>query len=220
MTEPSYEIKSRYERRCEEKRSSYEKVYERIFASRQCRALLASIADKLDAVHISDVYFTLNRPDEIGQPATATPQFKVVLPTGTVHTSNGSIWIDPGPGGKAARELVEMLFKQPNGVPTYFCNKDVVLGDKARKGTDSFPEWLHAKTRSMFEEQMEAVRVRIAEEYQDWSGSEYVERKRREFMVASAIEDIKRALGAYDHLGKAVLKEAIDEYLVHSIVES
>lgn len=197
--------------------SSYEKVYERMFAHRQCKALIAAIPAKLEQVHIVDVDFYLIRPDEVGKPARAEPRFLVPTPSGTVRTDNGGVWIDLGLGGQVAKDLAASLFGQKDGVPTYFCRKEVVLGVESRKKTDSFPEWLNNKVRNMFEDAVKDVQARIQEEYRDWIGSEYVERKRREFMVKSAIEDIKRALGAYDHLGKDVLKEAIDEYLVHDI---
>ena len=201
--------------------SSYDKVYERMADTKTVKALLAEIPLKLNDVHVLGVDFTLRRPDAIGRPATATPSFNVKVPGGVVHTENGQVYLDLGNTitEKSTNAIVEELFGKPGGVPTYFCRKSVVLGEDYRKGTHSFAAWLRSSMRDKFDEDFARAQERVKEEVCDWKSSELVARLQREFLVKNAIEDIKMALGAYDHLGKEVLKDAIDLYLCHAITE-
>lgn len=201
--------------------SSYEKVYQRIHETKQCKALLASIPPQIEDIHVIDVEFRLSRPDELGQPATAYSMFKVRVPGGEIRTTDGSVSFDMSSllGESRLRPLIEEVFGMPGGVPTYFCRKSVVNGRDYRKGTRSFSDWLIRQVGSRYEEALAKARKRVEQEVAEWKVSDHVLTKQRDFLVQCAIGDIKKALSAYDHLGKEVLKDAIDEYICHSITE-
>lgn len=199
--------------------SSYEKIYKALYNTKQVQALLESVHEKIVNAHVFDVEFTLHRPEKTGDQARAAARFKVRLPTGTGSTENGQVWISLGIDKRAVVPIVDELFGVKGGVPTYFCRKDVVTGEKYHKSAGSFPDWLDTELRSQFKAEIEAAQARILEEVRDWQGSELVARKQREFLVSSAMEDIKKVLAGYDHLGKDVLKSALDEFLVHSVFE-
>jgi hypothetical protein len=206
--------------------SSYDKVYQRIFATKQCKDLLADIPRRIEEIHVVDVSFALQRPEEIGKPAVATPQFKVKGPDGEFNTTNGQIYLELGGtlghilSESKLRPLISEVFGVPGGVPTYFCRKGVVDGSDYRKGTASFSHWLVHRLGSTHDAAIATAKTRVLEQVRDWQASEHVAKKQREFLVKCAVDDISKALGAYDHLGKEVLKQAVDLYLVHSITES
>jgi len=203
-------------------KSSYDKVYERIFATKQCKALLATLPEKLNGIHVIDVDFTLQRPEEIGRPAVATPQYKVKSVDGVFNTTNGQIYleIENFLSESKLRPLIHEVFGVKGGVPTYFCRKGVVDGSDRRKGTRSFSDWLVRQLGNTHDAAIASAKQRVMEQVRDWQASELVATRQREFLVKCAVDDIKKALGAYDHLGKEVLAAAIDEYLVHSITEA
>ena len=202
--------------------SSYEKVYKRIAATRQCKALLAGLSDQIEAIHVQDVEFTLHRPDELGKPADAIPVFKVSTPGGPSSTTNGQVYLELGNvlGERKLKPLIDEVFGVVGGVPTYFCRKSVVDGSEYRKGTISFSSWLVRRIGSQHSDVIEQARARVLEEVRDWQSSELVARKQREFLVKCAVEDIKKALSSFSFLGKDVLKAAIDEFVVHEICDS
>lgn len=200
--------------------SSYDKIYEAMWLTKQVQSLVVdSFKEKLGKSHVVDVSFFLKKPEVIGKPAQATPRFKVMLPNGTVSTEDGRVWIGIDIDKSVARHIVEQLFGVKGGVPTYFCKKDVVLGDKTHKRAISFREWLDSKIRMSFRAEILETEARIQAEVQDWLASELVARRQREFLVKSAMADIKMTLAAYDHLGKDVIKNALEEFLVHSVFE-
>lgn len=202
--------------------SSYEKIYEALAATKQCKALVASISEKFAQVRVTGVEFSLKRPNEFGLPAEAIPQYKVVGPNGAVfNTQDGHIWISVSTlvNDETIAPLVNEVFGVKGGVPTYFCNKEVVLGRKNRRDTDSFGDWLCRRVRSQFEQDVANAQKRVQEQVRQMAADPETARLGREFLVQCAIKDIKQALSAYDHLGKEVLSEAIDEFLVHSITD-
>jgi hypothetical protein len=203
--------------------SSYEKIYEALAATKQCKALVAAIPEKFAQVRVTGVEFTLKRPNEFGQPAEAIPHYKVVGPNGYVlNTQDGHVWLSVSilVNDEVLAPLVNEVFGVKGGVPTYFCNKEVVLGKKNRRDTDSFGDWLCRRVRSQFEQDILSAQKRVQEQVRQMAASEETAQLGREFLVRCAVDDIKKALGAYDHLGKEVLSEAIDEFLVHSITDS
>lgn len=201
--------------------SSYEKVYQRIFDTKQCKALIENIPRQIEEVHVVDVDFTLSRPDELGQPAVAVPSFKVKIPGGAVSTTNGQIYLELGNilGESQIRPLIDEVFGVKGGVPTYFCRKDVVNGRTYRSGTVSFSSWLIRRVGSQHATAIEQARTRVLEQVRDWQASEMVIRKQREFLVKSATDDIKKSLASYQHLGQDVLKAALEEFLIHDVFE-
>ncbi len=203
--------------------SSYEKIYEALAVTKQCKELVASIPEKFAQVRVTGVEFGLKRPNEFGLPAEAIPHYKIVGPNGAVfNTQDGHIWISVSTlvNDETIAPLVNEVFGVKGGVPTYFCNKEVVLGRKNRRDTDSFGDWLCRRVRSQFEQDVANAQKRVQEQVRQMAADPETARLGREFLVQCAIKDIKQALSAYDHLGKEVLSEAIDEFLVHSITDS
>jgi hypothetical protein len=191
--------------------SSYDKVYQRIFATKQCKDLLAGIPRRIEEIHVVDVSFALQRPEEIGKPAVATPQFKVKGPDGEFNTTNGQIYLELGGilSESKLRPLISEVFGVPGGVPTYFCRKGVVDGSDYRKGTASFSSWLVHRLGSTHDAAIATAKTRVLEQVRDWQASEHVAKKQREFLVANAVADIKKSLASYQHLGQDVLKSAL-----------
>jgi hypothetical protein len=198
--------------------SSYAKVYEKIYATYDCVQWRAEIKRRLQAASIVDVAFTMNRPEEFGRPATATPRFIYTTTGNNSHTENGSVYFDIS-DHKFADALAKRVFGTKD-IPTFNCNKDVIFGDKRKKDVDSFSQWFYDKTSDEFRDDIHEARERIRSQYQEWVVSDEVAERKKQFILDQAVYDIKMALSAYEHLGKEVLKEALDSYIVHSITES
>jgi hypothetical protein len=203
--------------------SSYIKVYERLASCADGRALAAKIAERIASLRVADVEFVLARPDKLGEPARAVPRFVVASSLGPhCKVENSSFWleVDAFAARAEVKAVIDANFGVKGRVPTYFCRKDVVLGDDSRRGTLSFYSWWTRKLGENHDASIEAAKARVGAQIREMAASEEVQAKGRAFLVEQAVRDIKLALSAYDHLGKEVLKEAIDEYLIHSITES
>lgn len=201
--------------------SSYDKICSRMAEHKKVQEFLATIPEKLAAARVVRVDFVLERPEEVGKPARAVPKCIVEVNGSTNSTPDGRVWIALSTfiTDGAVRPLIDELFGQPGGVPTYFCKKEILTGEKYDRRRNSFAEWLRANMVDQYRDLIAHTVERLAEEAKTALASEENVAKSREFLVRAACEDIKKALASYSHLGSEVLKAAVDEYLVHSIFE-
>lgn len=199
-------------------KTSYEKVYEALAFTKECQWVLDDIRQEIFDTHITDVVFNMVRPDILGEQAKLETYYNVKMPRGcTRSTRDGKIWMSLSINKSHVSHIVERHFGVD--VPTYNCSKQVVIGEKYRRGTQCFSEWLETKVRLDFEDIIQEAHMRIEDQYNDWSRSELVAKRQREFFAECAARDIKKALAMYEHLGTEVLRDAVNEFLVHSVFE-
>jgi len=200
--------------------SSYDKVSRLISETAEGRAVMAKARERMATLRVTDVMFQLARPEKLGDPARATPRFVVGNCDGELtKTENGSIWLNGSSFvmQRECKQAVEATFGIK--VKTYFIRKDVLLGDTRRRGTNDFHNWMSSRFSELHGQEMEAVKTRILEQVRDMRASGDLVAREHEFLARCAVDDIKKALASYKHLGEAVLKQAVQEFLVDDVFE-
>ena len=201
--------------------SSYIKIYAALEKTSECRALEQTLLRRIDSLAVTRVEWLLVRPSAIGVAADALPRFVVETCDGEFSKTTGpDLWIgaDRFVAYSEVREVVKATFGVKGKVPTYFCKESTVVDGSGNN--ESFHAWIKRAWSRKHMATTEAAGSCLAVQINRILASEQLQVDKRAFLVQSAIADIKAALGAYDHLGKEVLKEAIDEYIIHSIVDS
>lgn len=96
--------------------------------------------------------------------------------------------------------------KKPD-VPSYFCKVDRVA-HMMKQDSDQFSI------------QVSECRARLAEQRKELESSAEFMESMKEARVQHVVEDIKRTLMKHKDLDKDILKRALDEYVIHSIMEN
>jgi hypothetical protein len=199
-------------------KTSYEKIYEALLSTQDCQDFVDNIRREIIDTHIFDIEISMIRPETLGDRARLETYYNVKMPLGRQGaTRDGKIWMSISINKSHVRYIIERHFGVD--VSTYNCRKDVVIGERYRKGTECFYEWLQQRIQQDFADIIDEAKSRIENQYYDWRDSELVARRQREFFSECAAKDIKKALAMYEHLGTEVLKDAVNEFLVHSVFE-
>jgi hypothetical protein len=204
--------------------SSYEKVYRLLAVSLEGRRLEGAVRHGIESTRVSGVSFYLNKSGSLGQPATARPVYTISTdsnPHMMKVESADRVWFDASAymSDEAAISVINANFGVKGRVPTYFCKKEVVTGEKYRHGTVSFPKWLSAAFNEKFRSQLTEARNRVEDQISRMKGSKEYADSEREFLTKCAIRDIKAAMAAYRHLGDEALKQAVQEFLCDDVFE-
>lgn len=202
--------------------SSYDKVYKLLEATKECRELEAAVGRRIASMKVTSVTFSLMAPDSVGQPATASPRFVVAVEDKELmKVSAWDFWLSVSTfvQQNETRAVVEANFGVKGRVATYFCRKTVLTGEDNRRGTSSFHNHLCYSLGEKFDQEMKDAKERIKAQVLEMKESEAYALAEREFLATCAVKDIKAALAAYKHLGDAMLKQAVQEFLCDDVFE-
>jgi hypothetical protein len=102
---------------------------------------------------------------------------------------------------------------------TYFCKRETVL--RGSKKQESFFDWARRSLLREFEADIEQASIRVASREADLLQSEQFQREMTRFFEVHVINQIRNVvLKHHKRVGPEVLKEALDQVITHSIMES
>jgi hypothetical protein len=182
--------------------------------------MFARARERLVTLNVSGVRFKLQTARSVGDKAVALPMAVVSHCDGEYgSTHNGQIWMAGSSflSSQECHDLVRAAFGVT--VKTYFIDKGVLVGNKHRKNTASFYEYAAGMFEKEYAAEMQAAQGRLLKQTQELLESSETVRLGEEFLAQHAVADIKLALAAYAHLGKDILKQAIQEYIVDDVFE-
>lgn len=203
----------------------YEEAYKKLADHPRVKEACAKVREKVREVHVIGYSFEL--VTEPGRNAKTNTTFRIQCPNGEQRVAIGTgLWIPVAV--PEAKQLAEELFGAPGGTPTFFCQKKIAMdgGDvkkrhsSGKRWQEPFHDWLESRMRDDLSVERHEAELRVRRQMQEMMDDPKFDVERRGFLVRSAVESIGNALAAFSFLGKDVLKQALDEYIVHEITES
>ena len=209
-----------------EKISSYDKIARHLMALPDWKVMQTEFLRFLDSLHVTGCEFNVFRnyskgggPEEVDtkfvvEGTIGQYQSKMVLDTLSHFTGPSTF-----PTGQLipeawCNEVVDRHFgKNKKQVPTYFCKKD--------KLEEKWPPAARLALVKEHEEKVGETLNRLVEEWKALNGSPAMIEGRTRHFELHVIEQIKKVMLQYGTAVRpAVLKEALDEYVAHAIMEA
>ncbi len=202
--------------------SSYDRVYELIMATKEGQTFEALITRRINTLHVDSVEFEVEIHKEPGASAVLNPVFNIKHESDQTSRQYDCCWDILRPlrsttGDIIGADEVKAVLNATFGVnvPTFGCKKEVATGDKYRKHTNTFRDFLNNRYR----DRLSHAKERLTNEIDALIKSEKFAQMKQEAMVKCALRDISAALAAYRHLGKDVLRQAIQEFIIEDVFE-
>lgn len=213
--------------------SSYDKIARHLMGTPEAQEYLNEIRQSIERAEIVKYEFGLVRRE--GQPVQARCSFVVRAGTGSGsiskdqhgNWSNLSSWSFLH--DDALKDIVDRNWKTKR-CPTYNCKKDDAMhGKDTRDGERSvgFYGAMRGAVDAVCREELDSGETRLQRmnrrlhvQAEDVMASEEWKRDEFEYLRGHAVRDIVAVMKNYDFLGKEVLREALDQFVMHQIMET
>lgn len=212
--------------------SSYDKIFNHLVQTPDFEALRATWRERL--AEAGPVQYELSYVESEGRKE-VRHQFTTVLPSEMNIWGAGQVSKEDLVRGALPDHEIEKVARDNFGTPrckTYFCKLEDVLKGRS-EGSKKVPEERRRKrvypfvtrVRDMFEreshKEIEEARARIASSFHEAVDSEQLKADKQAFFERHVIEQIKAVVLKFnDRVGRHVIKAALDEVIVHELMES
>ena len=224
--------------------SSYDKICAHLRKTGDFSDYLVRVSKALDNVKVSGWEFHAGGEDYSSDPAkkknVAPPTWNLVLDWGKMDGAPErleKVFSDSGQLSKwdlslmticdenSANKIVLANF-DTKACPTYFCKKEKLLGrnkdgDRDNKLDNKWVAFVRSEVREVLGDKIARTQDRLRQEMQDAIDSDQFKKEMTEFHERGIIEEIKLVLHKFHSVAKPhILKAAMDEYVMHEIMES
>jgi hypothetical protein len=212
--------------------SSYDKISKHLLHCQDSRDTFRRLEEGLRSPKFVSYEFRLVK--EHGKPVRAVPIFKVDVGIGTISRRIDSETIEVGRLDTwelgnifPTTKIVDDNFGTKH-CPTYNCSKDRVAhgGDNGIGFEEAVRDEIGRQFGNRRDENGTVVpgllveaSVSVRQLLVDASSTPEFREAKFEFLRKHAIEDIIEVMSLYDCLGKEVLREALDQFVMHQIME-
>jgi hypothetical protein len=212
--------------------SSYDKIFNHLIQTQDFAALKAAWHERL--AKVGPVRYELSYVEDEQGKQEVRPQFYATFPDDLTVWSSGNVSKDVLVDGLLSKDEIERVAKDNFGTErckTYFCKLEDVLGGRS-EGSKKVPEERRrkkvysfvARVREMLEAEskaeIDAARARLASSFHEAVDSEALARDKKAFFERHVIEQIKAVVLKFnDKVGRHVIKAALNEVIVHSLME-
>jgi hypothetical protein len=203
------------------KGSSYEKIYQLLLDTPEGRAIQTRVKTALESSRVKSWFFQLRERD-------STQPVAVACFKSTVHAERhfelGAVWVDIG-AILTHDELVGIVHRHfDRDIPTYFCRRKVVEAgcrdERGRKTVKSFSAWAQeyigletADLAKMACQSLESQCSAIAK------NPGFIQ-EHKDALTGFAKDEIGKVIKRYAFLGEPVLRDALQDFAVSSVLDS
>jgi hypothetical protein len=204
--------------------SSYSKVYKLLLATPDGQALENELVRACDTAKITGVTFDLCAGEKHPE---AAPMFKGKFGPHEFSArsiTNISLRASAVVSSANCNVICDKRFgkEKQGGVSTFNCSRAVLNHGtwRSRGGhIDAFHEWAANKLGEKYAEKIQEAENRLKAELTLMTQSDEFRAARHEALKGYAIDAIVHVMSDYAWLGKEVLKEALDNFIVHDVID-
>jgi hypothetical protein len=225
--------------------SSYDKICSHLRVTPDFQDYIARVSQALDQVHVSGWDFSPGGDEYATDPAkkknVAPPSWSLTIDWGTVDPGQEPLTQRAANNANVLSEwnldlsticdertLDEIVHRHFNTktCPTYFCKKEKLLGrdkdgDRTHSLDNKWALYARGEIREALADKISRTQDRLRKEMQDAIDSAEFNKDMTEFHERGIIEEIKIVLHKFHTVAKPhILKAALDEYVMHEIMES